>query len=619
MKPRFTITEADALLAMPRPDTKAMTELTEEEKQAIDNRVDALVALLEGASISQVAKLYSIHPKTLRRMLDLCSEPAFNGGINGFAVCMPRTRLVDPQPRDTGIPPQGRAHAMAQLILAIPELGALVAKFKGEVPTRTRTSPSFDRLYADIKRILKAKGLGDGYPLNTRDGGRRALSTFIKRSRERNADQAMAFAAPMALTKWKELADIRPFDEMQFDGHYIDLKDQCVAVPLPDGTYVLAKISGLLLLVELDVGSRACVSWQVVIDASYDQFDLLRTLSAGLTPWHPRDLGDSRMRYLPNAWMPTAMPGLLPRALKLSLDNFSGHLAKHARRTMLHYQLGVYRFGVAGIPQTRAEIEAFFKLIEHKVLRFLAGGFEPETRNRVEQKVSTRTASNYPIFADLLEDFLDVVISTYNVTPHSELHNRSPRESAERYIELGGMPLRSSRTADDARDMRRFRVQVTIRGSNAGDVLPHVNYGYGTYRSDMLNPRTDLIGDKFDGYIEDDDARFLTLLDGRGLPYITLQTLPPYARTPHTLAERKRAAKLKKSNPARWEGIDDMIEAYHADVRECARRLKWAADEVASGAVPHAPIDRPLGTSSGAAQTLAGLPPRGGPVNLRRR
>ncbi|MDO7963669.1 hypothetical protein [Xanthomonas euvesicatoria] len=230
MKPRFTITQADALLALPRPDTKAMTDRTEAEKQAIDNRVGALVALLGGAPISQVAIAYFINPKTLRRMLDLCAKPAFNGGINGFAVCIPGVRLVDPQPRHTGLPPQGRAHAMKQLILAIPELGALVAKFKGEVPTRTRTSPAFDRLYAHIKRMLKEKGLGACYPLNTYDGGRRALSTFIRRSREHNAEQAMAFSSPMALTKWKELADIRPFDEMQFDGHYIDLKDQCVAI-----------------------------------------------------------------------------------------------------------------------------------------------------------------------------------------------------------------------------------------------------------------------------------------------------------------------------------------------------------------------------------------------------
>ena len=120
MKPRFTMIEADALLALPRPDTKAMTDRTEEEKQAIDNRVDALVALLGGASITQVAALYSLHPRTLRRMLDLCAEPALNGGINGFSVCIPRTRLVDPQPRDTGLPLQGRAHDMTRLIQKIP-------------------------------------------------------------------------------------------------------------------------------------------------------------------------------------------------------------------------------------------------------------------------------------------------------------------------------------------------------------------------------------------------------------------------------------------------------------------------------------------------------------------
>jgi len=619
MRPRFTTTEVATLLALPRPDTAAMTDLSDSEKQAVQNRTNALVELIEGSTINQVAKAYGLHRKTLSRMLDLVMEPAVGGGINGFAVCMPGARLVDPQPRETGLPILGRAHAMARLVLAIPEIGVLAAKFKNTLPTRKRTSPSFDRLYAEMKRILNAKELENSYPLNTRDGGRRVLATFIKRLRKRNAEQAMAFAAPTTLTRWEDLTGIRPFDEIQFDGHYIDLKNQYVAVPLPDDTYVLAPISGLLLLAELDKESRACVSWSLIIDASYDQLDLLKTLERGLTPWRPRDLTGLQMRYLPNAWMPTVGDGLPPRPLRLSLDNFSAHIAKHARRTLLHHQLGVYRFGVAGIPETRGNAEAFFKVIEQKVLRFLAGGFEPETRSRAEQKISTRKASNYPIFQDLLENFIDIAISTYNVTAHAEMYNRSPREVIEHFLESGGMPLRSSRSIDDARNMRRIRIRVTIRGSEANGVLPHVNYGYGTYRSEKLNPRWDLIGKKFDAFIEDDDARFLTLLDEHGLPYVTLQTLPPYSRTPHTLTQRKRAEQLRKSNPRRWENIDDMIEAYHADVRDCARRLKWAADEIASGSVPRAPANSPRATPSGAAQTLAGLMPRGGPVNLRRR
>jgi hypothetical protein len=50
-------------------------------------------------------------------------------------------------------------------------------------------------------------------------------------------------------------------------------------------------------------------------------------------------------------------------------------------------------------------IEAFFKLIEQQVLRFPAGGFEPETKVRAQQRVSNRKASDYLIFPELLEAF----------------------------------------------------------------------------------------------------------------------------------------------------------------------------------------------------------------------
>src|SRR5699024_7098202 len=130
---------------------------------------------------------------------------------------------------------------------------------------------------------------------------------------------------------------------------------------------------------------------------------------------------------------------------------------------------------------------------------------------------------------------------------------------------------------------------------------------------------------KFYGTMRDDDARYLDVLNDAGIPFVTLEVLPPYARTAHTIAERKRAEQWKRANPGCWEGMDDHIEAYHADVRRVARSLKWAADEVASGNVPH-PKAGPAGTqaprtstaASYAAQTLTGLKPRGGPVRLRR-
>jgi hypothetical protein len=71
----------------------------------------------------------------------------------------------------------------------------------------------------------------------------------------------------------------------------------------------------------------------------------------------------------------------------------------------------------------------------------------------------------------------------------------------------------------------------------------------------------------------------------------------------------------RRANANHLEGIEDAIEAYHADVRERAKTIKWAADAVASGKAPAPPL-RPESAAQ-AVDPMAILPPRGGPVRLR--
>src|SRR3546814_15637063 len=85
------------------------------------------------------------------------------------------------------------------------------------------------------------------------------------------------------------------------------------------------------------------------------------------------------------------------------------------------------------------------------LLRYLAGGFEPETKMREEQRVSARNSKTHPIFLHLLEDMLDIVFSTYHVTPHEGLQGRSPREVIEADLADGRMPLRPTRTETEER------------------------------------------------------------------------------------------------------------------------------------------------------------------------
>src|SRR3546814_5821458 len=99
------------------------------------------------------------------------------------------------------------------------------------------------------------------------------------------------------------------------------------------------------------------MGWTVIVDEAYSQFDFLRTIKHALMPWRPKDMTGRRMQYLPNAWMPSAMEGPPPRSLRISVDNYSSHLAKHAKRALAQVRLGIYRFGHAGIPETRPRSE----------------------------------------------------------------------------------------------------------------------------------------------------------------------------------------------------------------------------------------------------------------------
>lgn len=291
-----------------------MFDLDDATRNAIENRVSGLTALNEGEPIKRVATPYGIHRKTRKRMLELANKPAPSGGVHGFAACLPQVRLVDPKPRDKETPVLKHAYGMTRLVDSLPELKAAFINFKGALPSRRQTSPGFNRLCGEVNRILDRAGRGeDDYPRNTRDGGRRSVATFIKRLRSRIAEVAMTFVVHPALTRWAELSMPEPFDEAQVDGHYIDLKDQWCAIPLSDGTHRLTRVSGLTFLAEIDVASRACMGWTVIVDEAYSQFDFLRTIKHALMPWRPKDMTGRRMQYLSNAWMPSAMDGP-PRA-----------------------------------------------------------------------------------------------------------------------------------------------------------------------------------------------------------------------------------------------------------------------------------------------------------------
>lgn len=619
MSKHLTQADVEAILACPKPVEQSFDA---EDWEAIGRRIKALDAVLLGATVSAAARNHRIDRKTLARMIDNAIKRCdTTGRLNGYQVCVPQKRFAERTARNAVVPAKGHAFAFEQLLAALPAVSQLVLAFKGVLPSRQRASPAFNRLYNAIAKHLRDEGHGDAYPLNTVDGGRRALQAFLRRLQgKRQAERAAEQPETPSVTRIEHLFALQPFDRIEMDEHKIDV-DAWMAMPLANGTYRLERIRQMWILAIVDVVSGAILAWLLVVGRKYHRLDVLSLFAMALTPWQPRELLLPDMRYSPRAWMPSCdlEDGLVARSLMAALDNDSSHVAKMSLGNLVDFHLGVLHYGRSGMGEGRPHIEALFKVIENELLRYIAGGFVPETSQGAKFATSTLQGERYPLIVEFMEDLIDTYVSASNVTSRSTREPRSPKEIVQDYMSSGGLLWRCPGSDEHARRLTVRRMEVTIRGSEKSGVPPLVYQDYARYRSPQLTNQYRLIGEKFAATYENhNDIREMTLWDREGNRAMTLHALAPYSAVPHSLAQRIRAAAWNRNLEARTDEkalIQDNLVAYHAGVREAAAKMTWASGLVLSGEVPADP--RPVPTPRDTPAPLAGLRPPAGRFQLR--
>ncbi|WP_449301642.1 hypothetical protein [Pseudoxanthomonas mexicana] len=619
MSKYLTQADAEAILACPKPVEQSFNA---EEWEAIDRRIKALDAVLLGATVSAAARNHRIDRKTLARMIDNAIKRCdTTGRLNGYQVCIPQKRFAERTARNAVVPAKAHAFAFEQLLAALPAVSQLVLAFKGPLPSRQRASPAFNRLYNGIAKHLRDQGHGDAYPLNTVDGGRRALQAFLRRLQgKRHAERAAEQPETPSVTRIEHLFALQPFDRIEMDEHKIDV-DAWMAMPLANGTYRLERVRQMWLLAIVDVVSGAILAWLLVVGRKYHRLDVLSLFAMALKPWQPRELLVPDTRYSPRAWMPSCdlQDGLVARSLMAAFDNDSSHLAKMSLGNLVDFHLGVLHYGRSGMGEGRPHIEALFKVIENELLRYIAGGFVPETAQGAKFATSTLQGERYPLNVEFMEDLIDTYVSASNVTSKSTREPRSPKQIVQDYLASGGLLWRCPGSDEHARRLTVRRMEVTIKGSKKSGVPPLVYQDYARYRSPQLTGQYKLIGSKFAATYENpEDIREMTLWDRAGKRVMTLEALPPYSGVPHSLAQRIRAAAWNRNPEARTDEnalIQDNILAYHAGVREVAAKMNWASGLVLSGEVPALPRPAPQPRETSA--PLAGLRPPIGRFPLR--
>lgn len=591
MRINLTVELVEAIRATPLPRKETFST---GEWEPVKRRIAALDDVLAGASIKAASARRRLDRKTVRRIIQVASETNEAGTLNGYRACIPYKRFAPQTSGDAVVPKRAHAFAFHMLLRAIPEIEQRLHRFNGPLPTRIRRSPAFDRLFRSIVTIIRSKGYTDHYPLNVTDGGRRATIEYLKRYRRTiQSEMAAELPAEPAITRIEHLFTVQPFDRFEYDEHFVDI-DAWMALPLADGTYRLEKVTQIWLLAMVDVGSWSPVAGSIVIGRKFKSEDVCDLFAKSISPWEPRQPVVQAMRYSERAWMPGCLmeDGMVPRSIVAALDNDASHLSRMTKENLIHERLGIINFGRAGNPEARPYIESLFKRTEDALLRYIAGGFRPETGGKSRASVSTLRGVRYPIFAEALEDIVDIYFSAATVSDRNARDTRSPKSVIEDYIGTGALLWRCPETREHIRRLMARRMCVRVTGRKG--VPPRVYQDYARYRSPQLTAQPALIGRSFVATYENPfDIRELTLWSDDGSRLMTLHALPPYAATPHTLATRRRAQAWSRANAHRAHrpseadivGHDNVL-AYHAAVRAAAATTPWAAAQIMSGEVP---------------------------------
>lgn len=560
------------------------SDLAESIRPRFREACAALTVVLTGdMGITRAASIHGLCHKRLRAMVRRAPQLARDGQPYGFRVCVPWGTYQRGEQDGVAIMPRvAGPHAMHQLLSARPEIALWIDEFGQPLPPG-RAPKAFDRLHARIVAELKRLELGDFYPLNQADKGRRALLRFIRQRRIDYADVGNLDTADAPPSTLSEIFRGSPFARTEIDGHRIDI-EAVLGVALPNGGSVKRRITSMWLLVEIEVESRAIVGWVLRVGRSYNNLDLASCITKSLQPWARRELTIPGLQYAPGAGMPSGSLGALStwRSRLVALDNAKANYAMDFEQAFCRSRGGMLFYGRAHEPRSRPIVEQFFFRVEHGALRDVPGGFEPATRlgeNKI--RISNFAPNDYPIQLHAFEELLDVIIANYNATPHTALGDLSPLQ----YLQMQApraFAFMSDTAEEDASDMGSVVVRLKIHGSRGDGVMPHVNYMYVRYRSPDLDNKWELVGKTVLARIHRHDLRSFVLMRTATAPLCAVRAAAPWGRTAHDETTRAMIMQWSKLRTGfSITGADCAIAAYIAFLRAQAPASQQAVDQLA--------------------------------------
>jgi len=600
MSRRRTDLQTIDLATWPSVDVSA---LPKDQRIIFDKRYQAIQLYVSGEGLRQIEQATGISSRQVYSLLDRCLTVDGDSRIAGLRGLIKHRRL-EPYTRTASLTVeclmtgQGFAGAFSALLERYPVLVSWLqqkikerAVFLRQVSTepvlKTRLIGLAKLHVAFLQQCRKAGMTATDYPFNTDRAGIAALSSHVKSTllaHFRNAARAAGAhhlkGLPSSLAN--STPAVRPYQVVEFDGHRLDVRLKIV-ISDPLGYEQEVEIDRIWLLVILDVCTRAVLGYHLVIAREYNRYDVIKTIEHALTPHRPRiftlpGVGYGNLGGFPSRKLPELGYALWQR---FKLDNAKANLANDIRTALCEFIGCTVDAGPPHHPDDRPYIERFFGTIAATLSSRLPGytGSDPKDVRRLlcSSKCDLR------LFLTLaeLEELMEVSLATYNATPHSGLHGRTPLEAMEYHVRgraemLLWVPEPKRRTLCLMQQAKRCRV----RGYLQQGTRPHINLFQVRYTSEVLASSGSLLGSSLRIYYNSDDLRTVRAFLEDGTELGILKAQGAWGEISHDLSMRRELMKLrgKKRLMATLDQffIDDFIE--HKKSR--AKRSRRAASDL---------------------------------------
>lgn len=547
------------------------------------SRCDALQAYILGASVRHAAIDHGVNRVTLTSVIAKAFSIAPDGGLYGYRACLPwgarqTSEMV------ASVPTRGTPYALKSLLNVLPEIRDLLGAFSAPLPPGT-LPPSFNRLMREIRGIVSKRFGNNCWPLGQKDKGRRAFARYIRDMRK----DALVAGNPDATTlpepkiqSFSQLFHRQPYDRCEFDAHCKDVHFT-LEVPNARGEPVKLKISKVWVLVVVEVDSSAVLAWKIVFGRGYTALDVAQCYASSLRPWTPRALCVPDMNYEPGATMPQNLEFGAMSGRVTAMDNALAHKASLPLEAWVGNYDGILHLGKPHTPEGRPAVEHFFNHLEIGALRDLPGGYIP-TRHLGEKAtpVSEWRSTDHPISFQALEDVMDVIMTSYNITPLPARQNRSPIDILLNYPNTPHFWPSPPHNELDAKALTSEIRTVRLRGSKRHNKPVHVRFMGVVYRHPTLDKNWDLLGSHYKAQIDLEDLRTLVLIDESLNHVCTLTASSPWNIHRHDITMRRRILKLSRSGELEIRGAHSAISAYAAfTLKSCQEGRANAADQIA--------------------------------------